>query len=486
MKRIVTILLSSFFIFSSNLKAQKEATWWYFGYNTGLDFTEVLKGNATIPTCVAGPVYTWEGCFSISDKKGNFLLASNGVNVINKNKVTISNGTGLLGHDSSTQSGIVIPRPSHNDQYYVVTVSDAGSSYGINYSLVDLSENGGLGDVISKNNPISLTGTGLTASDMYENITSVKHANGKDYWLAHRSRSKFLVWLITENGVSNTPVVTEIGRDLGLSTSANGLKLGYLKFSPDGKTIAHPGGDTGWLTVGDFDPSTGLINNIREINLPVSSGQPLYGLEFSPDGKYLYVAQGWSKALRMLLTNDIVSGAIKTFSITPTALQTGPDGKIYAVNQYSNTLYIINDPNDGGNDITTLSNFFTNGKAGLGLPTFITSFFNMRITGKKFFCLNEAQTFSVISQAIGSLAREPKYTVWDFGDGSSPTSLDDTNIPGTQTKTHTYDRPGKYTITVKVYDENEDEITEMFETFDVFVKACVLPVNPNIHTYQSN
>ena len=477
-----SIIFIIFLVVFSNTYAQKEATWWYFGDHTGLNFTEVLKGKATIPTCVSGPISTWEGCFSISDRNGNFLLASDGINVYNKYGNLVNNGTGLNGNSDATQSGIVIPRPSYPNQYYIVTVPSAQATrVGINYSIVDLNADGGVGRVTDKNILISLNGSNLTLGDLYENITSVRHANKIDYWLAHKARDKFLVWLVTKDGIKSDPIVTNTGRDLGTDNDPNGKTLGYIKFSPDGKKIAHPGGDTGWLTVGDFDNATGKITNIRERNLPVEHRQPLYGLEFSPNGKFIYVAEGWRKLLRMVPTDDIVGGVIKKYNINPTAIQSGPDGKIYGINTYSNTLYIINDPDHGGTDITTLNNFFTNGLAGLGLPTFIASFFYVEIDGDNVFCFDSQKSFKVKIETIGSLSQKPKYTVWDFGDGTNLTAFDDTNVPGTQSKTHTYDRPGNYKITVKIYDENKTEIPEMMQTFDVNVKPCVLPVNPNKH-----
>ena len=53
--------------------------------------------------------------------------------------------TGLNGDVSSTQSAIIVPSPGNPNIYYVFTVHDAGEPEGLQYSLVDISLNGGLG-----------------------------------------------------------------------------------------------------------------------------------------------------------------------------------------------------------------------------------------------------------------------------------------------------------------------------------------------------
>lgn len=469
-----TLLFLSIFLFPIFMYGQKEATWWYFGGNIGMDFTKVLSGEATLPAAINGPINTWEGCFSISDNNGNFLLASDGISVYNKYKQQIA--TGLAGDPSSTQSGIVIPRPETPNQYYIVTVSDSWHRNGINYTTVDLSN--GTGTVVNKNTPISIAGTGLTKSDMYENITSVIHTDGVNYWLAHRSRSKFMAWLVTKDGILGDPVVTDLGRDLGVSTSANGVKLGYLKFSPSGTKVAHAGGDSGWLTIGDFDASTGKVTNIQERFISAIKDNPLYGLEFSQDGKYLFLCQGWYYTLRVLPMANIVSGEINTFnSITPCALQLGPDNKIYGIgNTDRTTLWVIEKPELGpASPISTYPNFFSSvGKNGLGLPSFITSFF--RLNGETGFCMNIEKEFSVyISSTIsGGIVA---YTQWNFGDGSDPEKVIGS---GQQNKLHTYSHPGKYTISVYPYDNTGKQLSAP-QTMEVKVNPCSMPVNPNIH-----
>jgi hypothetical protein len=136
--------------------AQKEAAIWYFGEKAGLDF------NSGSPVSITnGKIITNEGCASISDKNGNILFYTDGSIVYNKSHLAMPNGNGLLGHKSSTQSAIIVPKPNNPYVYYIFTVDqplpdnvddnllndEDPPNNGLNYSEVDLRLDNGLGDI---------------------------------------------------------------------------------------------------------------------------------------------------------------------------------------------------------------------------------------------------------------------------------------------------------------------------------------------------
>jgi len=95
-------------ILTTTLTAQKEANIWYFGHNAGLDF----NSGTPIPL-LDGAMNTDEGCASIADEEGSLLFYTDGTFVWNKNHEQMPNGDGLLGHKSSTQSGVIVPLSSN-------------------------------------------------------------------------------------------------------------------------------------------------------------------------------------------------------------------------------------------------------------------------------------------------------------------------------------------------------------------------------------
>lgn len=111
----------------------------------GLDF------NSGSPVVINdSQMITYEGCSTISNENGKLLFYTDGYRVWNKNHQMMPNGTDLLGHSSSTQSGIIIPKPNTPGIYYIFTVPELAGPDGLRYSEVDMSLNGGLGDITSK------------------------------------------------------------------------------------------------------------------------------------------------------------------------------------------------------------------------------------------------------------------------------------------------------------------------------------------------
>lgn len=496
MKRIIIIILVFTPLF---LQAQKEATWWYFGHNAGLDFTNVINGTMLTPDPLSnGPIYTGEGCFSISDIDGNFILASDGINVYNKNRLPVEDGSGLFGHPSATQSGIFIPRPEMQNQYYIVTTSAREGDYnGINYSIVDLSLNNGDGKVIEKNIPLNL-GAGHDRRDSYENIMCVKHANRKDYWLVNRSRDKFFTWLVTKDGITVDPVmICDIGVDLGEVINNNRTQNapGYIKIASNGKYVAHVGHASRYLTFGEFNNNTGEVSNLKILQLPknyfheVSPNNYfayLYSVEFSQTCNYLYLA-GLDGLAYVVPTNNITLPAVIPVgagSVTEGerigTMQMGPDGKIYAVSNNSSNLYVIEDPDEGGSKLAIHPNFFSIPMSSRGLPNFPTSFFELdNISGSTAVCINNEQTYSVSITQTDGINKIASIT-WDFGDGTTVSkNISDTEIIHTQK--HVYKKRGTYEISITPYNASGVPFLSKVVTLEnVRVGACVIPINPNL------
>ena len=104
-------------LFALNSYSQKEANIWYFGENAGLDF------NTNPPSAITdGKINTLEGCSSFSDANGDLLFYSDGITVWDKNHDILKYTDGSLADDlkgdpSSTQSGMIIPKPGSSSIY---------------------------------------------------------------------------------------------------------------------------------------------------------------------------------------------------------------------------------------------------------------------------------------------------------------------------------------------------------------------------------
>jgi len=395
MNKIISLLI--FLFVGVNSVAQSEAANWYFGYGGGIRFNQISN---TVNSVNDGMLFTNEGCASISDGQGNLLFYTDGTSVWNKNHAIMQNGYGLFGDSSSTQSAIIVPKPNDPNIYYVFTVDNLldGHNDGLNYSVIDITQNNGLGAVTIKN-------TNLLQNSS-EKITAVlKDCITKSIWVVAFST------VDGYPGDFNTYHAFEVG-DFGVSTTSIKSTFninvsdarGYLKLSPDGTKMASANVQDG-LFLYDFDTSTGIVSNELRISIQGNSRYP-YGLEFSPNSQLLYVhasnnffsndnseSENPSNHTSILLQYNLLNADIQNSAITIDnrnlyrgGLQLGPNGKIYrALSSTYNVglsyLGVINNPDTIG----LACNYVHNGinispnLSAQGLPPFIASFFNTQI-----------------------------------------------------------------------------------------------------------
>lgn len=276
MKRFFLLLLLSI-IFCNALLAQKEANIWYFGGYASLDF----NSGSPVPL-LDGALFQHEGCATISDSTGKLLFYTNGIEIWNKNHQQMENGSGLMGGQSATQSSIIVPQPESDRLFYVFTVPEEIGYDGLRYSIVDISENGGLGSVITKN--IFLD------SPAEEKVTAVKHYNNRDIWvITHLWNSKaFYVYLVTPDGLDILPKIFEVG------SYHNGTDVhGSMKVSPDGKKLAIIYRTLQTVELFDFNNKTGEISNYLPFSPSFKRG---YGIEFSQNSSLMYIGNYYGRS----------------------------------------------------------------------------------------------------------------------------------------------------------------------------------------------
>ncbi|SHF21086.1 PKD domain-containing protein [Dysgonomonas macrotermitis] len=464
--------------FSINSYAQKETSWWHFGYYSGLNFNilnDATADDATtvtdMPKPIIGPLNTREGCFTVSTYDGQLLFSSDGSTVYDKNGNIMINGTGLLGDYSATQSGIVVPKPGSTTEYYVVTVPAMGGTDGLNYSIIDISLNGGLGEVTSKNNPI-------LAGSVNENIAAVPNTNGKDYWLIHRTLQTFYVWAITSAGISTTPnfSITNTLINIGSGSSIN--PQGEMIVSSDFTKIASLNWGGKQVASAIFNPTTGQISDIRVLNCSFST----YGGTFSPNNQYLYVGTGFFNYGQLYVNtwDNIRAGNAMTyldqgFSNVKTAL----DNRLYGI-QLNNTptetptknLAIVLNPDTGGTDIKHFTDYLLN-DAAFGLPSFAAGFIRIIPKEQPFACTAHNRTYTVEVDLSGGNA--PARLEWYFGDGTARVNQSVTTSKSEYSLKHSYNNSGLYTITVTPYKADGTSLTPI--TMEANIVDCSLKAN---------
>lgn len=430
------LLILSLIFVNLFANAQGEANNWYFGNFAGITF------NTNPPSALTdGAVTTSEGSATISDANGNLLFYTDGIQVWNKNHLVMPNGTGLLGNPSSAQSAIIIPKPGSQTNYYIITVPEAGA-VGMRYSEVDLTLNGGLGDVLTSNKNT------LMFAPSSEKVTAVRHANGLYFWVVGRGNStskNYVAFLIDCNGVNiNSPVTSVV-------STTNGENWGYLTATPDGSKLASASSSSG-IEIVDFDNATGVVSNPISLGTLVSGGTTggNYGVAFSPNSKVLYASSitNWGlfqwdltagniPASKIYL-GDLAGGGAARPSYRGGALQLGPDGKIYTAETGLYTLGVIHNPNTLGAGCNLQINAINlnSRRCVLGLPPFIQSFFNTSDISYTHHCFNEQTDFTL------SGANYLDSVKWNFQDPASGTLNTSTAL----NPTHTFTTAGTYNV----------------------------------------
>jgi hypothetical protein len=361
-------------LFASLLSfSQKQTDIWYFGTLAGLDFAPgsptVITGSAMFPS---------EGCSVMSDANGSLLFYTDGATVWNKTHAVMPNGSNLNGGISSTQAALIVPSPTNTSLYYVFTTDEFGGTNGLQYSTVDITLDGGNGDVVTKNV--------LLQTPVTEKLTAVKDPDPTTnrYWvLAHGwNNNTFYAYPVTGAGVG-TPVITNIG---SVHTGTPQNTYGQMKYSPCGDKVALTIGYDDYMELFHFNTLTGVLSNSISIGL---QGH-VYGVEFSQDANKVYVSSYSSTTFPWTLQQFDISTwsynpiLVSQYTLTTSdvyGLQMGHDGKIYCSRPFNQYLGVINTPNalgaacnyvDNGIDLDPLS---MGTVSSLSLPGFVTSYF---------------------------------------------------------------------------------------------------------------
>jgi len=338
MKNLLLITFCLFFIQTSF--AQKQFNNWYFGYRCGMTFN-----NGTPSIISSNPMVTTDNSATVSDANGDVLFFANGDMAYNRNGNIMPNGSGLLGDTSGGQTATIVQLPGSDSLYYLFTVDAQARSNGLKYSVIDLSLDGGLGDIDTNKKNVTLIAPAT------EKVAPIRHANGKDAWiLIHAWNSDaFMAYLLTDTGLSDSPVITHIGTVNTGGSSPGYNAQGQLTVNKANNKVAAATYSAGNIEIFDFDNSTGILSNGVTISQPSA-----WGLEFSPNGNLLY-ASCWFQSnlyqydLTTYTTNAITASQV-SLGTAPNEgyLQTGPDGKIYVAEYLTNYLGVINKPDSTG------------------------------------------------------------------------------------------------------------------------------------------
>lgn len=419
-------------IFCSQGYAQRECGIWYFG-----DFHGIDLNHDSVQVLTNGGMFTASASATISDKYGNLLFYTNGQTVWNAQHDTMPNGHNLNGDPLSFHC-MIIPHPGNNMKYFIFTHDffNAPLVHGLQYSVVNMELDNGLGDVTGRN--ISL---GVWS---FEEMIAVRHCNKRDFWLIVHSQTYFYSpdeyysFLITPEGVDPNPVVTPT-----IPTSYWGSSFDYTTNTLYCKPFAPSHLVCRFL----FSPETGNMQFVDTLTLTTKAFRKT---QTSPDGSRLYLLEGHSLfQYDLTLISEQAIAASRTL-VHPNNhvfldFTLAQNGKIYLTKLNHNFLFSVEDPNELG-----LNSNFNSDSIDLILPQVSSRMLPPSyISGYQFsssfewdhVCLGDTTQFTYLIQACGS---PPTATnlFWDFGDPASGAA----NTSNVFSPVHYYSQVGNYTI----------------------------------------
>ena len=460
---------------------------WIFGYGARVNFSgpiPVGSSNAAINSN--------ESTASVSDPStGQLLFYTDGLKVWDANNDVMPNGSNLLGgfYNSCTQGALIVPFPEDEQRYYLFTLDELEidpnnpvPDDGLRYSVVDMSLNGGLGDV-----QVTTMNTQL-ATDLTEKLIVIRSTEIQGFWvIAHKKNvNEFLAWKIDACGVIAQPVVSTVGSFFtSVPIGANEAWSGAMDASPDGNRIGMPIDWSDRIEFFDFNKTTGVVSNPLTVNVTDDSSPGFlrkYGACFSPDGSKFYYTN--INSVYQLNLSTYTSAAIassNTLIYSPTLepnnypcfqIEQAPNNKLYVAIGNTGRLDEISNPNSLGLACGYVSNAisFSPATCQLGLPAQVPLggfAANSTITFFPDSCLQSDISFSIASASpINQIS-------WNFGDPISGAN----NSSSSLNPSHLFSETGTYQITATVeFDCYTETVTQNITVVDC--SDTIIPILP--------
>jgi hypothetical protein len=322
-------------LITANVFSQYSNNIWCFGDSAGLDFSDT-----TNITVFKTAVVSKGSCTSIANSSNQLFFYSfnkAGIAGLKTTRVFSSTHNIMQGGDSIDGDGwyhelVIVPFPNDSTKFYLFSIG-VSSFVGLSYSIIDMTQNGGLGAVTQKNIVLNT----IPAND---GLVAVKHGNGRDSWLFFTSyktpNNNFKLYLISPSGIAN-PIIKSAG------PVNPGNNAGRIKFSVEGNKFAMVN-NIGQIDYYDFDRCSGDITHIQTIS-PMTNfpWHQYFSCAFSPSGRYLYVGD-YDTIARIyqfdLQAANIASTKYEVYAFVNQingggAIKLAPDNKIYCTQWFT-------------------------------------------------------------------------------------------------------------------------------------------------------
>ena len=338
---------------------------WQGGYETfaappwgGSDMN--FDGGSPVISLQSRSIDLYQTSANIANEAGEMLFFTNGAVIGDANGDTLQNGSGLNPSEYTDswypeglnvlQGDLILPAPDSPDHYYLFhntidLIPDFTTRY-LYLTVIDMSLNGGLGAVTTKNQVI------YDGDLQPGRLMAVRHGNGRDWWVyTHElNNDVFLRWLVTPDGVSG-PTIQNVG-------IVRPPDAAQVTFSQNGERFAYYSGEFG-LDLFAVDRCDGLFTLVGHAD--VADALYGWGVSFSPSGRFIYLsaqtkmyqvdaeASDLQTSLQLIAMWDSTYSPGPPFATLFGVSKLAPDGKIYvSTMNATDKLHVINSPDSSG------------------------------------------------------------------------------------------------------------------------------------------
>lgn len=426
---------------------------WHFGEGNAIEF---LDNNVTLyESVIDSPIDRTPSC--ISDPLGELLYFADNELIYTANNVVMPNAT----FAQPCEASIFIPRPDNPDQHYFIRSLGLN---GIDYSVIDLNLNDGLGDVIEDEKELPLF-------DLGGELMAVPKAVGLGFWLITADNNNGTgTAFIRVFDVNQADIIfhSEFSVDWPLLFFQQEMDDAII--SPDCSKIAcsYKGHLVGLC---QFDSELGEVTSALGNVVDTQNGFfNIAELAFSPNSDYLYTIGDYNQIQQFdvsIFNGNIIEATSQTIDQvngnTWHDIKLAPDGKIYLMNLNTGGLDVIENPDSPADEIIfTESVVMLNNAATTYFPNTpnvicgTTLFFDPQTIDV---CIGETTQFNFIYNIL------PDSIFWEFGDPDS----EELNFSEILNPTHYYEFPGSYDVTVDAW------LDSLEYNFDIVANVFTYP-----------
>ncbi len=310
--RYFFILIIIISISAISLAQERYDYHWKFGYRAKVGEDTVGQGGGNTISFLENQVKLYgddkqysdisRTSATISNRQGELQFFSNGCWIENTAGEIMENGdsitTGFLalvndcddekGNLRINQGAVILPSSLDSNRYFFISqVSEVFDPPGpdpldftvirLQYALVDMNYNQGLGKVLVKEQVI------VDDSLQYNGVIATRHGNGQDWWILQVIDSTNQYYRIQFQNDSFKMLGVQ---QIGLIEGEQGQGSGNSVFSADGSHYARYDLDK-QIQLFRFDNQTGLLSEMHQLFIRDTLANP-GSIAFSPSGRFMY------------------------------------------------------------------------------------------------------------------------------------------------------------------------------------------------------